>query len=145
MFRQMHRALLRQAEAAGAVPGDPADDSGPVALRSAYIGGRPVLVVSLAAPPQELLSDAELASILSMSPRQTAVARLLAQRRTNPEIAAELKITESTVRRHAEHVFLRLGVHTRRDVDPQIRQRVLDALYPRPTARRRKGRIRTAC
>jgi DNA-binding NarL/FixJ family response regulator len=46
----------------------------------------------------------------------------------------ELGLSESTVRLHAESVFARLDVNSRRDVETVIRTRVMDALYPRTTA-----------
>jgi DNA-binding CsgD family transcriptional regulator len=135
VFRRLHRELLRRAQATGTPTPEWTDESGSVVFRSADIGGHQVLVVSLAAPLQDLISESELGQILRMSPRKTTVARLLARRRTNPEIADELNISQSTVRRHAEYVFLRLGVNSRRDVDEAIRERVLGALYPRSPAR----------
>jgi DNA-binding CsgD family transcriptional regulator len=136
MLRRMHRELLCRAQLAGP-ESEWTDDSGTVACRAAQIGGKPVMVVTHAGPLHDLLSDVELCRILRLSPRQTAVARLLARRCTNPEIAAELNIRQSTVRRHTEHVFLRLGVNSRRDVDKAIRERVLRALYPRSPDRPR--------
>lgn len=85
---------------------------------------------------QELRLDrCGLANVLGLTPRQSEVARLMALQRTNREIAAKLNISGSTVRRHAEHVFLRLNVHKRREVEGAIRQRVLDVLDQRGSAR----------
>lgn len=136
VFRMLHRELLRRTQAAGKPVPEWTDRSGSIAFRTAQIGGRDVVIVTLTGPPHELLSDAELGAILEMTPRQAWVARLLALRRTNPEIAAELNIAETTVRSHTEHIFLRLNVRTRRDVADAMRDRVMDTLYPRPTARR---------
>jgi DNA-binding NarL/FixJ family response regulator len=48
-----------------------------------------------------------------LTPTQTRVATLLADRLTNKEIALELRIRPSTARRHTEAVLLRLGVNSR--------------------------------
>ena len=51
-----------------------------------------------------------------LTPREAEVAALLARRLTNREIAEALGISRHTVRHHAERVFTKLGVHSRRDV-----------------------------
>jgi DNA-binding CsgD family transcriptional regulator len=48
-----------------------------------------------------------------LSPREREVHELLAQGRTNREIAKALFISESTTKVHVRHVFEKLGVHTR--------------------------------
>ncbi len=48
-----------------------------------------------------------------LSRRELDVLRLVERGLTNLEIAAALGISESTVKRHLEHVFEKLGVHTR--------------------------------
>lgn len=51
-----------------------------------------------------------------LTPREAQVARRLAVRRTNAEIADELFLSEHTVRRHTERVLQKLSVGSRRDV-----------------------------
>ena len=53
---------------------------------------------------------------LGLTRREADVARLLARRATNKEIAAALGMSAHTVRHHAENVFVKLGVHSRRAV-----------------------------
>lgn len=48
-----------------------------------------------------------------LTPRQSAVAALLATRMQNAEIGARLGISTHTVRRHLEAIYRRLGVRTR--------------------------------
>jgi DNA-binding CsgD family transcriptional regulator len=48
-----------------------------------------------------------------LSPRELEVYELLAQGRTNREIARNLFITESTTKIHVRHIFEKLGVRTR--------------------------------
>jgi DNA-binding CsgD family transcriptional regulator len=58
---------------------------------------------------------------LGLTPRQAEVAVLLADGLTNIAIAARLSITESTVRRHLEAIFDRLGVRSRAGVVGRLR------------------------
>ena len=57
---------------------------------------------------------------LGLTRREPEVARLLAGRATNREIAERLGMSPHTVRHHAENVFAKLGVHSRRAVAAQL-------------------------
>jgi DNA-binding CsgD family transcriptional regulator len=48
-----------------------------------------------------------------LTPREREILELVAEGRTNAEIAARLWISPLTVRKHLENVFEKLGVHTR--------------------------------
>jgi DNA-binding CsgD family transcriptional regulator len=48
--------------------------------------------------------------------REAQIARLLARRATNREIAEQLDLSPHTVRHHVESIFAKLGVHSRRAV-----------------------------
>jgi DNA-binding CsgD family transcriptional regulator len=48
-----------------------------------------------------------------LSPREVEVLRLVAAGRTNPEIAAQLVLSEKTVARHLSNIFTKLGVGSR--------------------------------
>lgn len=54
-----------------------------------------------------------LAACLPVTPREAEVLARLAAGRTNDGIAADLGISRNTVARHVEHVYTKLGVHTR--------------------------------
>jgi DNA-binding NarL/FixJ family response regulator len=54
--------------------------------------------------------------IASLSGRELEVARLVVDRHTNPEIAAELFLSLKTVETHMRHIFVKLGVSSRADV-----------------------------
>lgn len=58
----------------------------------------------------------DLVDRLHLTPREADVALLLARRATNREIAAALGLSAHTVRHHVEHVFLKLGVTSRREI-----------------------------
>ena len=49
----------------------------------------------------------------TLTPREHEVVELVAEGKTNAEIARQLWISPGTVRRHLENVFAKLGVHTR--------------------------------
>jgi DNA-binding NarL/FixJ family response regulator len=76
----------------------------------------------------DALSDHELAQTTGLSPRQASVARLLAWRLTNREIADRLGLRPSTVRRHVEAVFMRVNAGGRREVEAALYQRA----FPQP-------------
>jgi DNA-binding CsgD family transcriptional regulator len=48
--------------------------------------------------------------------REAQIARLLARRATNREIAEQLDVSRHTVRHHVENIFAKLGVHSRRSI-----------------------------
>ena len=52
--------------------------------------------------------------------REFEVARLLAARRSNYEIAELLNVSRATAKRHAENILAKLGLHSRRDVEQVI-------------------------
>jgi DNA-binding NarL/FixJ family response regulator len=49
----------------------------------------------------------------SLTDRQRAILRLVARRRSNPQIAKELVIATPTVKNHLHTIFEKLGVHSR--------------------------------
>jgi DNA-binding CsgD family transcriptional regulator len=60
--------------------------------------------------------DARLQTRFGLTVQELAVARLMAERRTDPEIGAALGISPNTARTHAERVRRKLGVTRRTDV-----------------------------
>ena len=48
-----------------------------------------------------------------LTPRQRELLGLVGEGLTNRQIARQLKLSEATVRRHLENIFVRLGVHSR--------------------------------
>jgi len=51
--------------------------------------------------------------IATLSTREREVLRLMAGGSSNPAIAAELGLSVNTVRKHVEHVLVKLGVHSK--------------------------------
>jgi DNA-binding CsgD family transcriptional regulator len=91
-----------------------------------------MLVCCVFARPAELLGTAALPpGVLGLTKTQERVAQLLTRGLTNAEIAEELGMSPYTVRRHTEHIFLRLGVRRRRDVAGAIQNRLTKAMRDR--------------
>lgn len=85
-------------------------------------GQEPATLVLLE-PERRALPSLEEVRKLRLTRRQAEVALLLAQRKTNAEIAEILGIRENTARHHTEAVMLILGVASRRDVGERLAQR----------------------
>lgn len=75
---------------------------------------RPVLVVVL--ERGNLPGDEDLRRRFTLTPRESEVARLMADRLSNGEIAHRLGISVNTARTHGERVLRKLAIHTRNDV-----------------------------
>jgi DNA-binding CsgD family transcriptional regulator len=58
----------------------------------------------------------------ALTPTETKIAALVADGRSNPDIAGELFLSRSTVQTHVSHILAKLGVHSRAEI---IRQAVL--------------------
>ncbi len=61
-----------------------------------------------------------IAAALGLTAGQTAVARLVANGRTNAHVAAALGLSPHTVRHHLENIFLRLGITTRAELAARV-------------------------
>jgi DNA-binding CsgD family transcriptional regulator len=74
----------------------------------------PLILVAIATPRRtEVPSVATLVARHGLTPREAEVALLLRQGKPNRAIAAALRITEHTARRHTERVLTKLGVSSR--------------------------------
>jgi DNA-binding CsgD family transcriptional regulator len=60
-----------------------------------------------------------------LTAREQQIIAFVAQGKTNPEIAELLWIAPSTVRKHLENVYAKLGVHTRTAAAAFVRERLL--------------------
>lgn len=76
--------------------------------------GETVLAPSIAAKlVRRVRADATTPAVPTLSPRELDVLRLVADGRSNPEIARTLHIGEATVKTHLIHVFEKLEVNDR--------------------------------
>ncbi|HEX7050433.1 MAG TPA: helix-turn-helix transcriptional regulator [Longimicrobiales bacterium] len=80
----------------------------------------PCILVLVERQARDLPSDAVLQERYGLTPRQVAVARLLARGKSNAAIASALWISPHTARHHTETVLLKLGVHSRAEVAARL-------------------------
>jgi DNA-binding CsgD family transcriptional regulator len=105
------KRMVREVEASGSrylVRGE--------VLRLDKPGLGPVVLIALERLGSELLTEPEVRKRFGLTRKQASVAMLLAQRKSNVEIARELFISPHTARHHTERVLTKLGVHARTDV-----------------------------
>lgn len=86
-------------------------------LPAGLLATHSMIVVALNRVGLQQRSDAEMRATFALTPREVQIARLLAGRRSNSEIADALGVSAHTVRRHTERVLMKLGVHSRRGVE----------------------------
>lgn len=92
-----------------------------------YIGGNlfghgSTVLIAIEPVPAEFLSDDALGQRFGLTAREVQVARLLAEGKTNVQIAAEMYISPHTARTHTERVLQKLGAHSRAEVGSIFRQ-----------------------
>ena len=111
---------MLQAGASGYVPKRAAPDDLITAIRAAYHGETyiyPSLAKLLVNDFLSRTSDEdENAAMSRLTPREQEVLSLLAEGKTNDEIAAELVISPHTVARHRENLMGKLGLHNRSEL-----------------------------
>ena len=91
------------------------------AIRTAHAGG----IRIPAEITGELLRGDHASSSAALTPREGEILRLLAGGARNKEIAAQLWISERTVKFHLANLYQKLGVTTRTEAVHQARQRGL--------------------
>ena len=74
------------------------------------------------APPSRDTSLSSEAEKLGLTARELEVVRLIAQGHSNTEIAAELFVSDATVKTHINHIFSKLGARDRSQVIVKARQ-----------------------
>lgn len=78
------------------------------------MGSDATVLLSLETLSRGLPTPQQLGERHGLTPREAEVALLLARGLSNREIAERLSLSPSTVRHHAEWVFTKLGVHSRK-------------------------------
>ena len=91
------------------------------AVRACVYGGPPrgsetCILVSVEKLTPARRADAELRGTFGLTRAEVRVAVLLAEGKTNAEIATELGVSAHTARRHTEHVMLKMGIRSRAQV-----------------------------
>ena len=98
-------------------------------LPEGRLGGRVAIVLERAATAEATALRLE---VYGVTPRERAVAVLLAQGLSNQEIAAELFLSPYTVQDHVKAIFEKTGVASRRELVARI---FLDDYLPRIASR----------
>lgn len=83
--------------------------------------GEPVPVATVEPVHGHGVSHDDLRGRYRLTEKEARVALLLAERRSNSEIAAALDISPHTARRHTENVMLKLNVTSRFSVESRLR------------------------
>jgi DNA-binding CsgD family transcriptional regulator len=97
-----------------------------------------VVVVLVEHGSPELPGDGVLAERFGLTRAESRVARLLAEGKSNAEVAAALSISPHTAERHTEKVLQKLEIHSRAAVGHRIGREPAAAPHPsRPPAPRR--------
>jgi DNA-binding NarL/FixJ family response regulator len=110
--------MLRAGAAGFVLKGVPAEDlqravrsvAGGGAWLDPAVTGRVLAIYRTATPPAEAAAAADLDSLTS---REREVLALIGRGRTNGEIAAELFVSEGTVKTHVNHLFTKLQLRDR--------------------------------
>ncbi|MFL5639575.1 MAG: response regulator transcription factor [Gemmatimonadaceae bacterium] len=82
--------------------------------------GESVSLTANEPPAVSVVSPAGMRHWHSLTKRELEVAGLLAARRSNYEIAELLHVSRATAKRHTENILLKLGLHSRREVERVI-------------------------
>ena len=99
---------------------------------AASVQPAPAAPIPAAEPNAALLTPQQLMSACGLTLRQAEVALLIADGRSNPEIAGRLGISRFTARNHAEQIFARLEVESRWQVARAICDAVAGARGEEP-------------
>ena len=83
---------------------------------------------------QELAATAPRPPAGKLTPTECRVADLIAQGRTNREVARAMYITENTVQTHVRHIFKKLGVRSRTELAARLLTSLPAGLAPRAAA-----------
>jgi DNA-binding CsgD family transcriptional regulator len=93
-------------------------------VRQGLVASREVVLVTLRRKAAALVPLHRMEDRFDLTPRQAEVAQLLAQRKTNREIAEALCISPHTARHHTEAVLEKLSLHSRTDVRDRIHESI---------------------
>jgi DNA-binding CsgD family transcriptional regulator len=93
-------------------------------VRQGLVSSREVVLVTLSRKASALVPLHRMEERFDLTPRQAEVAQLLAQRKTNREIAAALCISPHTARHHTEAVLDKLNLHSRTGVRDRIHESI---------------------
>jgi DNA-binding NarL/FixJ family response regulator len=90
-------------------------------LTSRFLAPKLLIAIAIDRVDHRHLSDQELQAGYGLTRREVEVARLLARRLGNAEIANALVMSRHTARHHTESVLQKLGLHSRLEVETALR------------------------
>jgi DNA-binding CsgD family transcriptional regulator len=93
-----------------------------IRLWAGFFGANASVLVVAERLRERTLSRQRLSERFGLTAREIDVALLLAERRSNAEIARRLGISPHTARRHTEQVLLKIGAGRRHDVEQIVRR-----------------------
>jgi DNA-binding NarL/FixJ family response regulator len=70
----------------------------------------------------------------ALTPTEVKIAELVAEGRSNTDVATELFLSRRTVQSHVSHILAKLGAHSRVDIAREVTLRRQPARTPRTTA-----------
>lgn len=67
--------------------------------------------------PAPLVAIAQARDLYGLTAREEEILCLLAQKKTVPTIAADMFLAQGTVKAHVQHIYQKMGIHSRKELE----------------------------